>query len=380
MRMSIQGAVLVVFFSWWIGIPPAADASIVGLSFSQTDFAQGAHSVVNSDWGYVSLDYQGAADLQYFNLVVNGIWEIQNAPLISSEGIGIQHSLGLNFDLGISSQGENITKLHYVAALGMDLLSTLPGGDPTVALVSDKTVTVGGRGIGGYEPAVSPGTTSIINLPVKVGYNSGMTNQDCGVDECVPTSFSNSLRWLDTKNDRITIPEEKKSIESLKGPTHWSAPSVGADGKKIPGTGGTPLDGSDWMGKRDALKDYVTTRKFEMNQIDAVIDEIKRGQDVELMGKYHGATVTGIVKHADGTYTIRVAHDTLQGEAGGTTSQNLHYDAAHDKLLNSAYGFNRGQGLDWFVVECPIPEPHSIAIWLFLVVAAMGLRRAGPRK
>ncbi|MCC7205372.1 MAG: hypothetical protein IT441_09860, partial [Phycisphaeraceae bacterium] len=317
---------------------PKISASVLSTSFLQTNFNQGASSVADSEWGLLDLEFSGTGGLQFVNLVVDGQWVIRNSPLISSEGLGMPHQAGLIFNLG-NDRGVNVSSLSYTLDVGPSILVSAPADVPITAPVGDVNVTVGGRG--GALGVIAEAVGAIIGaIPIDWAFNSGMINQDIGVDECVPGAFSNSLKWLKPRKGLSNLPDDKITVDALKGPTNWSPPQVtppeldengdpipGTGGEPIPGTGGTPVDGSDWQGKRDAVDDYgVTTRAFTIAQIDQVMEEIEDGQDVELLAPHHGAVVTGIVKFLDGTYAIRVTHDTEQGVAGGTRNQYIIYD------------------------------------------------------
>lgn len=347
-----------------------ATASVLSTSFLQTNFSQGASSVAESEWGLLDLEFSGTGGLQFVNLVVGDQWVIRNSPLISSEGLGMPHQAGLIFNLG-NDRGVNVSSLSYTLDVGPSILVSAPTGVPITAPVGDVNVTVGGRG--GAMGVIADAVGAIIGaIPIDWAFNSGMINQDVGVDECVPGAFSNSLKWLKPRKGLTNLPDDKITVDALKGPTNWSPPATDGDGNPIPGTGGTPVDGSDWQGKRDAVDDYgVTTRAFTIAQIDQVMREIEDGQDVELLAPHHGAVVTGIVKFLDGTYAIRVTHDTEQGVAGGTRNQYIIYDPSTGLVTSGAYGIDAGAGLDLFVVECP--EPGTML--LMLTGAALVLRR-----
>ena len=92
---------------------------------------------------------------------------------------------------------------------------------------------------------------------------------------------------------------------------------------------------------------------------------------MELLAPHHGVVVTGIVEFVNGTYAIRVTHDTDQGNDGGTRNQYITFDPATGLVTSGAYGIDAGAGLDLFVVECP--EPGTLA--LLAIGGSMLLRR-----
>ncbi|MCK4901938.1 MAG: hypothetical protein KAS76_01160 [Thermoplasmatales archaeon] len=368
MKQNIFGKILALMIVLlFIGSIRPSNGTIINREsriFKQVDFLQGDNSVLNSAWGHVDVTYIGSTEFQYYNLVVNGDWQIRNAPLWSFKGTGVEHHIGLIFDLKVQD-GTDVTYLEYIDEISPFTLSSPPTGVPSSVIVSDKLVTVGGRG----EDGVPGGGAVEIDFDVGMviiegAFNLCFNNQDCGVDECVPASFSNSLRYLDDFYD-LDIPENLISIDGLKDPTNWASPDIDIHGDPIPGTGGCPDDNSDWQGKREALEDYVTTEKYTMDQIDLVMDQLNLYQDVELFGPHHAATVNVILKiqeEEDIYYLIGISHDTEQGRMGGTEYQAVKYDPDTEKVVSSVFGFAAGESLDWFVVECPNNDPPSMPV------------------
>ncbi|MBN2446105.1 MAG: hypothetical protein JXO22_05245 [Phycisphaerae bacterium] len=330
-----------------------ASADVLDARFYQIDFMQGADTLIDSDWGTLVLEFDGAPDFQYLNLVVDGMWRIQNIPVWSLQGPSAVNQMSFNFPLGTPA-GVDVPMLVYSAELTAEPLFTAPGGVTTDAFVEPRSVTIGG--LGGPVGPLPPATPLIGWIPVRWSFNDGFNdyNQDVGVDECVPGAFSNSLSWLDAINPALSIPEGLKSVEGLKEPTGWVPPAVDDFGDPIPGTGGTGVDA--WQGKGAALAGYVTTRYFDISQADSIFDELDDDQDVELWGDHHAAVVSGMVQHADGTYTIYVTHDTKQGEDGGTVTEPITYNPTTGDVTGGAPGFFSGSPLRGFVVECPV-EP-----------------------
>ncbi len=359
-----------------LGAPGAVAGFILeGWDLFQTDFELGAYSQANSDWGLVNVTYSWTeeASLGYFNLVVDGRWEVQNAPLYRNP-LSSQHSVSINFNLG-NTVGTRVEQVSCIAVVGAQWLDEAPTGAPETVSVSSLAVTVGGRG--GPVGPVGPASSWVGSKPGDSAHNWGMLNQDCGVDECAPAAFSNSLQWLSFNHPSLEIPADKMSIDALKGPTKWKAPLLDSEGRPIPGTGGTPLD--DWEGKRDAFKDYVTTRKFAASELSKVLFELKQGQDVELLGWRHAAVVESIAVNEDGTYTLWVNHDVQQGTPGGTAQQLVTIDPTTGQFVNSAYGFWKGETIDGFVVECPVPEPVFLQFGALVGLGGLGLLRMRRR-
>jgi hypothetical protein len=351
-----------------LAIWPSAGAIggvIDSLGFYQIDFEQGADSVANSDWGSVDLGFTGTSGFQYFNLVINGVWQVQNMPIAAVDGVGVSQSQSLNFNLG-NSVGSQVTSVNYLASLDSTPLITAPLGTASSVAVTTRNVTVGG--LGGPLGFIPSAVSLVGSLPVSWAFNFGVPNQDCGVDECAPAAFSNSLKWL-----APGIPDQVTSIDGLKGPTSWVAPQIDTNGAPIPGTGGVPVNG--WKGKGTALEPYgITTRFFTPDKIGQVLAEIDDGQDVEIWGDHHAAVVVGLVESLDGTYTIVVKHDTDQGTDGGTKTELITYDPDTGLLTGGSPGFFDGAGIRGFVVECP--EPSGLALLAVGVALFLARRKA----
>src|SRR5438094_861317 len=80
--------------------PVSVDGALLGLDLHQASFDLGDQSQPFSDWGEASVTFEGKSNFQYFNLVRDGNWVIENAPIVSIEGPGLSQSLSINFNLG----------------------------------------------------------------------------------------------------------------------------------------------------------------------------------------------------------------------------------------------------------------------------------------
>ena len=368
MKISLNFLKIIIAAFLIIVVPNYAKGFSVDFSRLYFDMAS-LNPSPNSNWGEVDLSFTGTSDYQYFNLEIDGVWQIQNAPILSIEGPGNTQSLSFNFNIGDATASAP-DSIDYRAFLTEEVLSDSDlSGDTTNAELTSQNVTVGGddtdAGGLGLTPILPLLGPWIGLLPVDFAFNPGMVNQDVGVNECTPGAFSNSLKWLDDKYDSITIPDEKKSVEGLKTPLEWDAD-------------GTPHDA--WEGKKEALKDYVTTSYFLPEKIEDVIKEMKDGEDIELDGKGHYAVVTGIIEHLNGNYTLFVTHDTDQKNIGGTKTQAVMFDAINNKFLTSVPGFYANVGIDGFVSESPVPEPATLLLFGLGLVGLAGFTKRRLKK
>jgi len=359
-------SLLAVFFLQ----PVKASAQITGITFNQADFDLDGNIITNSNWGEANLAFIGNSDFQYFNLMVNGNWLIQDDPLLSIEGSGISQTLTFNFDLG-NPIGDNVSSLDYIAALTSTPLGAPPSGIPLTSSVGDVDVN-GGKCKGSPIPLTDP-QPIIGGTPIRWASHKGMINQDVELNECAPGAFSNSLKWLDTNNK---IPENLKSIDGLKNILMWTRTNGVAN--------------ENWAKKRDALSPYVTTKFFGPGSVDPnafimndrdiigkIIEEIKHGEDVEIWHESHAAVITCVIEFADGRAQLCITHDTDQVNPGGTKTEKAIYNPITGKFETAAKFITVGSKVNGFISESRIPEPSTVRSLLALgtLGAASTLKR-----
>ena len=111
--------ILIVFFC-----VPFLTAATRGdsLNFSQMDFNLDGTLHSNSDWGRLDYSFEGLSTVKYLNLTVNGSWQIQNFPLISTGDVGeLQHMI-CGFSLG-NTPGVDVSSMNYGYSITDDVLS-----------------------------------------------------------------------------------------------------------------------------------------------------------------------------------------------------------------------------------------------------------------
>lgn len=305
----------------------------------------------DSEWGVVDLNFMGAGQIMYLNLAIGTQWVIQNIPVLSLQGAGVEQTQRFWFDIG--TPGESVSTLVYSIML-TPTISIQPTYFITQPVTPDwvriKTGLTGlPPGGGGPGPAgVQAGGAAVDPAP-KLHMN--FPNQESPNNYCVPTGVSNSLQWLNTENN-LGMNPAKISIPAL-------ANAFGTNPNS-----GTPRN-SIYKNKKDYCKKNklpITTRKFKGSQIGDVAKEIKNGQDVELMvdwigqgGKGHCVAVTGITDHGGGKYSLVITHDKdQQNNTAGTVDENATYDK-NTKKWGGALSNASGQSGDiLFIVECPV--------------------------
>jgi hypothetical protein len=292
-----------------------------------------------SDWGWLRMTYVGSARVLYLNLTVNRRWVIRNVRVLSEEGPYREQAVTVAFGLG-NKRGVRVSRAVYgialqpavsfapprtigpIAVMPETLNELCTAGDGEQGLPAPKGPIVGGRGDDKHT-------------------NSGFVNQEAPLRGCVQTGFSNSLQWLKKNNKSMNgVKDEDITIKAL-GDAVGSTEAAGSP------------DG--FIQKK---KDYVTKKGIPVDTSEVkaadVGKKIDEKCDVEIWTKgaaKHFAAVVGISKGTDGKYSIDIAHDTKQNEAGGTTTETITYDPTADKISGGTW--TDGASVLSFVVECP---------------------------
>lgn len=353
---------------WLLFITACAGADAASVSLRQVDWYLKDAAYPNTEWGAALIDYMGADDILYFNLNVNGSWQVVNEPLVSAYGSGNREVLEINFDLG-SQRGVDVTS----ANIGWSITTAQAAQMP--ALSGD--VDVGARTYRNYfgapDDGAVPGANETLEPPPaapSVGgapttppakHKGQLPNQEQKEGECVQASISNSLKYL-KQQGYISANDADLSIEALKTATNF-------------GKQGWTYTPPGWVDKKKeylAAKNIpVQTVRYGRSEYDKVMEAINSDWDVELWG-YNGNTKEGHVAAIQsmtltdkGGLKIDVRQDTNQGNAGGTedTEANQRITLSTTSMLDRGlYGamFN-GVPFKSFVVEC-VPEPSSAVL------------------
>ncbi|MFH4275976.1 hypothetical protein WAJ11_20390, partial [Acinetobacter baumannii] len=92
---------------------PLQEAAVpTKLRFSQLNIDYDDGPFPDSSWGAVDLSYVGREEPLYFNLVVNGAWQVRNIPVLSHEGAGRRQRARIHFDLQ-TPMGVDVRTLFY---------------------------------------------------------------------------------------------------------------------------------------------------------------------------------------------------------------------------------------------------------------------------
>ncbi len=315
--------------------PQTSVAATITLAQLDVTFDDGAHP--DSPWGQVLVDYVGETGVLYFNLAVNGIWRIQNMPVLSREGPGIAQTSAFLFDLGVSD-GTDVTTAQVAFDLNTDVQAGIPASAAAMGIGDhtwDITTGTAGRAI-----SYSPPAPSLIGGQAagdKVGHK-GFPNQRADNNECVPVALSNSLQWLNGRYG-LGLAEADISIAAMKAVVGWTAAGAGQQW---------------WTKKRTRFKDVLTTSTIPRFNIGEVYDAVARGCDVELRANDHVVAVTGAQKLADGKYSLELTHDPDQKDGKAPEkegTQTVTWDPKTKKFSGAPW--IEGHSADLIVVECP---------------------------
>lgn len=312
---------------------------VLELRFYQMDFIFDENTYEDTDWGSVDLFYVGQEPFLYFNLAVNGEWQIQNIPVLSGRGVDVDQVMTYYFDLG-NEVGEEVTEITYGYALTEDILLSMPTETHTAIAADDYIVMTSGFGgempdLAEAQPLVGGKVSS-----TKKHAHKDFPNQECDKKECAPAAVSNSLKFLNDKY-KLGLTDAQTSIAEMKKATKWN--------------NGCALN--FWEDKKKYMEDKnypITTRK--MTNMDDIIKELDAGQDIEIVESWnngnsaHATCLIGATKLNNGNYSLDVVDDTKPGELGGTSNPRTYkYDKNTGKINETGFITK----FEYAIVECP---------------------------
>lgn len=345
-----------------LGIVTAASAQSVNLFQSSFDIDGVLTS--NTEHGLAQLDYTGTSSLQYFNLTVGSDWVIKDMPILSEDGPAVSHRLYLPFDIGIlrgtlassMNAGFSLTSTPQFAAPATSGLATFSS-----FLYSFNT---GSKGFPiGPIGAATAAASGAAAAAAGTATHKDFPNQESSKNGCAPTAISNSLKWLKAQKS-LSIPDGQISPGALE-----TALEKDDDGVFIFGDHGIVALKDKYM---DSIKSGITTTTS--TDWPTILQAMKDGKDVELECQGHTVAVTGVTDLGGGKYGVDIAHDTKQGEAGGTIVERVTFDTATGKFENGTW--ITGHGLNMAIIETTaVPEPASFAAMAVGLVAFAGRRR-----
>lgn len=317
---------------------PMDASSVRSAQFTQLDVTllQSGLIVKRSNWGALDLTFDGSHPVSYVNLSVDGRWVVRNVPALS-DGTPAQ-KLRLTFPLG-TRPGEPVRSLHYGLTVWKRPSPTAPAPSAT-AVVRSGAFIIGCKGGGG--PKTLPDAKPLRGTELAPGekphlHPADFPNHPSAPMECGPTALLNSLEWL-KKQFPTELSGVDVSLAAMKTATGFNK---GVDSS-------WPQTKARYMKQHDIpIQTTVGVAISEIgNKLDQKCDvELDSGRD---QAQWHVAAVVGIAKLADGSYEVKVNHDTTQGQPNGTKTEPLIID--HNKITGGAY-FD-GLREPRFIVEC----------------------------
>lgn len=317
---------------------------VLDLQFYQMDFNFDGTVYEDTDWGAVDLFFVGQEPIMYFNLAVNGEWQIQNIPVLSAQGVDVDQTMTYYFDLG-NEVGDVVTDIIYGYEFTEDILQSKPDEFYTTP-VEDDFVELWAGIEGGKMPDLI-GAKKLVGDEVsstKKHAHKNFPNQECGKNECAPAAVSNSLKFLNTKYT-LGLTDAQTSITEMKKATKWK----NGCGLKF------------WEDKKKYMEDNnypITTRK--LTDMDKIIEELDAGQDIEIIETWnnkksgHATCLIGATKLKNGKYSLDISDDKKQGQAGGTNKPTTYIYNKTTGEIDEA-GFK--SVFEYAIVECPeIPK------------------------
>jgi len=307
------------------------------LDFKQSDFDvdDGYHQ--DTPWGDLELKCNPLIEssYQFLNMKFNNQWTIKNLPLRNNDEINDQYIINIPFELGVS-KGTMVTSCEYSYELTTEPVSSAPTTMYEAGIQNNLihlSTGITGQNITYKDPPTGPTTDPIWFLGANIVDSAfhpwgSIVNQDCGNNECVPTAVSNSLKTLknmhpedmEDLSDDSDSDTDETDINTMKPVTGWSASGCPSSGD---------LSSADaWWNKKDSWmsnndKYPITTEAVDgANALDTVMEAIKDVKDVEMEIPGHAVMVTGIIKLADGTYILEVAHDSDQDHDAGRDGED----------------------------------------------------------
>jgi len=318
-----------------------SESGVPGVSaiFEQIDWVGGPFiDTQDSSWGRVTLLLDDVSQgYQYVNLVVNGVWEIQN---MSVEASGKPQVISTFFNLGVQN-GQDVPLLNYLCTINEQVQDNPPQKPEFEADVLSTRVQLGSETINGIPiildlPELD--LTGNFNPVVKSGKLPNLdkfVNQPQGTNQCAPGAISNSLKYLQaTGGVDASMPTDISDVGGVIGTT----------------ASGTP---ASWFQKKSTesyFTDHVTTRTIEAPldaaEIDDLIVQLEDGQDIEMDLVGHVEVLVKLRVRADGTIELDLFDDNQ------TDNQS---DPMHTSTVINRGGkqYVDGMELERFVIECP---------------------------
>lgn len=329
------------------------------LHFLQLDINLDGKITNRSNWGAVNLSYIPQPKIGYFNLSINGNWQIQNAPIFPAYPHVKQFALSFYFSLGVE-HGTPVKEVQYGYSLTSDVIEQMPPSEHK-ALLKQLTYIKYSNFSGELFGPLADGPNIYQGSPIVniFACRTDVPNQPCGKNECGPTAVSNNLKWLNDKY-HLGIPKEKLTINYWKDPLGWKDDGVPLSGKWAAlkdayvnkPENGLPIDSTRCVGARIA-------------EVMKQFNDPNTPQAVEVSIGHHIATVICMSIDENGNYHIVASSDQTQnGQNGPGTpvsepiviSPTGDVISGPDWTMTGKGKHKQGLSVENFVVQCPHPN------------------------
>ena len=242
--------------------------------------------------------------------------------------------------------------LSYMYSINEEPQQEPPTTQPMTTDVIPIPYQLGGEDIiaGPLTDLVNPGIFCLIKKSGRLPDLEKFVNQPQQTNYCAPGAISNSLKYLQaTGGIDATVDTSISAVAAQIGTT----------------SSGTS---SSWYQKKQSLSyftDLVTTRYIEAPlddaEIDDLINELNRGQDIEMDLVGHVEVLAGLRVRCDGSIEL----DLFDDNQIDSLSDPMHTSTISGTYPNTQYV--DGMELERFVIECPIePEIAVLMPFLFL--------------
>lgn len=350
--------------------------------FYQIDFyfPNTQDSLIDSDWGEVIIETPYYNEVRYFNLAIdlpgiNTSWQVRNLPIVSKPPEWELQKNSCYFDIG--NLGTEIIIINYGISITLDTIGTEPIINNAALVESfriefdfgeivDDSEFINTSDNGNIQPAtfIDFGKTTEDRIGSASEFH--LFNQKSLPNGCAPNAISNSLNYLLNRNRRILgefLKDTSITKERIAKAIGWKSDRGTAYG---------------WWDRKnrylnDTLRVPIITRTFQRYEIGEVLNELNRGQDVEIyLGGVinnkpvgHTAMVTDIFKINNDEFFINFQ---ITSQGYNNTLQNKHRECCLFNIITNRVSFHPvyiGLFSPAFIVECPVDSVLPVNLTTF---------------
>lgn len=181
-----------------------------GISFNQVDFTWTGATTLNSNTGEINVNIatlraSTGITSGFINVATNLGWVVQNLPVFS----GFPYpSISANFDLG-TAPGVDATSLDAFVEFSRDPVTSFVGGSFTifpVGAVEFNAEGEGGNVTAGPPVPPAPGAVTFqVGGALQAAFQPNHPNLQTADNQCLPAAVSTSFQWLENTY-RISVP------------------------------------------------------------------------------------------------------------------------------------------------------------------------------